>query len=84
MELDVKILLWNNDSLEQIRDDMNGADIAPTGVSQKNPDFGLLARACDWDYAVAGRLEDLEKMLGWLFSTPGPRLLELKERQLFQ
>lgn len=84
MELDVKILLWNNDSLEQIRDDMNGADIVPTGVSQKNPDFGLLARACDWDYAVAGRLEDLEKMLSWLFSTPGPRLLELKERQIFQ
>ncbi|WP_339672969.1 5-guanidino-2-oxopentanoate decarboxylase [Dasania marina] len=33
------VILWNNDSLGQIRDDMIDLDIPPIGVCPKNPDF---------------------------------------------
>jgi 5-guanidino-2-oxopentanoate decarboxylase len=39
------VLLWNNDALGQIRDDMLGLDIEPIGVLPRNPDFAALARA---------------------------------------
>lgn len=83
MGLNVKVLLWNNHALEQIRDDMTLAGIPPTGVVQKNPDFELLARACGWGYAAADRLDQMGGMLEWLFSRPGPCLLELNERAMF-
>ena len=81
--LNVRILLWNNNTLEQIRDDMMAAEIPPTGVTQKNPDFGMLAGACGWEHAVARSLDELENTLAWLFSGPGPRVLELDEHAIF-
>lgn len=81
--LNLRILLWNNGALQQIRDDMTEAAIPPTGVIQKNPDFELLAHACGWEHAVVNRLDDLDDLLVWLFAPSGPRLLELKQREIF-
>ena len=39
------VLLWNNDALGQIRDDMLDLDIEPIGVLPRNPDFTGLACA---------------------------------------
>src|SRR5215475_7490292 len=44
-QLNLPIVIWNNEALGQIRDDMLGAGIPPTGVAGHNPDFVALARA---------------------------------------
>jgi thiamine pyrophosphate-dependent acetolactate synthase large subunit-like protein len=45
LELSLPIIVWNNDGLGQIRDDMKIRDIPPIGVNSRNPDFVALARA---------------------------------------
>jgi 5-guanidino-2-oxopentanoate decarboxylase len=44
--LSLPVVIWNNAALGQIRDDMLGAGIPPTGVTARNPDFVALALAC--------------------------------------
>jgi 5-guanidino-2-oxopentanoate decarboxylase len=39
------IVIWNNSALGQIREDMEGAQITPIGVTARNPDFAALAGA---------------------------------------
>ncbi len=43
--LPLPILLWNNNALGQIRDDMVRKAIQPNAVTLENPDFGQLASA---------------------------------------
>lgn len=81
--LDIKILLWNNDRLEQIREDMVAAGIAPTGVCQRNPDFKLLAEACGWRYDAADSLERLDSVLARAFAEDGPFLAQVNENNIF-
>ena len=83
LALNIKVVLWNNDTLEQISDDMVAADIPPIGVRQKNPDFGLLAQACGWGYGTVDKLDDLEPGLAYAFTQAGPYLLQVNEHQLF-
>ena len=83
LALNIKIVLWNNDTLEQISDDMIAADIPPIGVRQKNPDFRLLAQACGWGYGSVDKLDDLAPGLAYAFNQPGPHLLQVNEHQLF-
>jgi thiamine pyrophosphate-dependent acetolactate synthase large subunit-like protein len=45
LQLNLPIVIWNNQALGQIRDDMVAAGIPPTGVAGHNPDFPALARA---------------------------------------
>jgi 5-guanidino-2-oxopentanoate decarboxylase len=45
LQLSLPIVIWNNNALGQIRDDMVAAGIPPTGVAGHNPDFPALARA---------------------------------------
>ena len=44
--LPLPIILWNNDGLKQIQDDMVLRGIGLVGVTGINPDFMALARAC--------------------------------------
>jgi acetolactate synthase-1/2/3 large subunit/5-guanidino-2-oxopentanoate decarboxylase len=81
--LNIKILLWNNDALEQIRDDMVAAGISPTAVVQRNPDFSLLAQACGWEYGRVDSLEKLENSLARAFTHQGPYLLQVNEKNIF-
>jgi 5-guanidino-2-oxopentanoate decarboxylase len=46
LKLALPLIVWNNQSLGQIRDDMIGASIPPTGVSALNPDLCRYAEAC--------------------------------------
>ena len=43
-KLPVVILMWNNNALGQIRDDMVSKGIQPNAVTLKNPDFQMLAK----------------------------------------
>ncbi|QBF26905.1 5-guanidino-2-oxopentanoate decarboxylase [Pseudomonas tructae] len=72
------VLLWNNDALGQIRDDMIGLDIEPIGVLPRNPDFIGLARAFGCAVAQPQSLDDLQRELRSGFARPGVTLIELK------
>ncbi|VVO77295.1 5-guanidino-2-oxopentanoate decarboxylase [Pseudomonas fluorescens] len=72
------VLLWNNDALGQIRDDMLGLDIEPIGVLPRNPDFAALARAFGCTVTQPQSLAELQTDLRHGFKHNGVTLIELK------
>lgn len=72
------VLLWNNDALGQIRDDMLGLDIEPIGVLPRNPDFAALGRAFGCHVAQPASLDALQADLRAGFARDGVTLIELK------
>jgi 5-guanidino-2-oxopentanoate decarboxylase len=72
------VLLWNNDALGQIRDDMIGLDIEPIGVLPRNPDFAALARAFGCTVTQPQSLAELQTDLRHGFKRNGVTLIELK------
>jgi 5-guanidino-2-oxopentanoate decarboxylase len=72
------VLLWNNDALGQIRDDMIGLDIEPIGVLPRNPDFAALARAFGCTVSQPQNLAELQTDLRHGFNRNGVTLIELK------
>lgn len=72
------VLLWNNDALGQIRDDMLDLDIEPIGVLPRNPDFAALAGAFGCQVRQPQSLDQLQEQLAEGFSHPGVTLIELK------
>jgi 5-guanidino-2-oxopentanoate decarboxylase len=72
------VLLWNNDALGQIRDDMIGLDIEPIGVLPRNPDFAALARAFGCAVTQPQSLAELQTDLRQGFKRNGVTLIELK------
>jgi len=76
LDLTLPVVVWNNGTLGQIRDDMRAAGIAPIGVVARNPDFVALAGACG---AAGARVHDaaaLAEALRAALARPGPTLLE--------
>ena len=72
------VLLWNNDALGQIRDDMLSLDIEPIGVLPRNPDFAALARAFGCSVSQPASLDELQQELRSGFARNGVTLIELK------
>ncbi|MHC8319970.1 5-guanidino-2-oxopentanoate decarboxylase [Pseudomonas sp. GB2N2] len=72
------VLLWNNDALGQIRDDMLSLDIEPVGVLPRNPDFAALAKAFGCTVHEPQSLDELERDLRRGFTHAGVTLIELK------
>lgn len=84
LNLNLTVLLWNNDALLQISDDMDQAQISRFAVTQKNPDFIKLAQACHWRAVVVDQLEYLVKHLESGFTDNGPPLLiQINENEIF-
>jgi 5-guanidino-2-oxopentanoate decarboxylase len=79
LDLNIVILLWNNNALQQIHDDMNEARIQPVGVHQQNPGFIALALACGWRARIVASLTSLGSELQDAFDQTGPVLLRLDE-----
>jgi len=75
--LNLVVLLWQNDALQQIADDMSDADIEPLAVTQQNPDFMALAMSFGWQAQQVQGLFDLGPALEAAFVSSGPVLLEL-------
>ena len=70
------VVVWNNSALGQIRDDMLAANIPPTGVIARNPDFVALGLACG---AAALRVRTpaaLSDAVRDALDYPGPTLIE--------
>jgi len=79
LRLPLPLVVWNNEALGQIRDDMLAAGIEPLGVHGRNPDFVALAAACG---ARGRRLQGaaaLTEELAAALRAPGPTLLEARD-----
>jgi len=79
LQLPLPIVVWNNQALRQIRDDMIAAGIEPVGVSARNPDFPALAAACGAAGAQVRGPEALTTALRAALRGPGPTLLEARD-----
>ncbi len=78
-KLPLLILLWNNDGLGQIRDDMINRGFQQIGVSPRNPDYLALARAFGARAERAESLDALPGLLGEALGHNGPFLLEVPD-----
>jgi 5-guanidino-2-oxopentanoate decarboxylase len=81
--LPLAIVLWNNDSLAQIRDGMKARGIPAIGVDQWNPDFVALARAYGCATAEPDSLAAFEASLAAAFTGDRPTLIQLREDAAF-
>jgi 5-guanidino-2-oxopentanoate decarboxylase len=78
-KLPIAILLWNNDSLAQIRDGMKARGIPTIGVNQLNPDYIAVAKAFGCLTAQPGSLPDFEQGVRKAFAADRPTLIEMRE-----
>lgn len=76
--LPIVVLLWNNEALGQIRDDMVAKGIPEVGVIQRNPDFPMLARAFGCHAARPETLEALGPELAAALGRDVPTVVEVR------
>ncbi len=78
-EVPVAIVLWNNDGLGQIRDDMGELGMGAVGVNNRNPDFIALAKAFGCGAESPDSLEALSATIAKAVEADGPTLIEVRE-----
>jgi 5-guanidino-2-oxopentanoate decarboxylase len=77
--LALPLIVWNNQSLGQIRDDMIGASIPPTGVSALNPDLCRYAEACGAHSRRVTTPQGLTQAIRQALGADRPTLIEAAE-----
>lgn len=81
-KLPLIILLWNNEALGQIRDDMVNKGIQPNAVTPKNPDFQMVAKAYGLNAEKPQNLEALSSAIRSALEADGPTLIEMTPRMV--
>jgi 5-guanidino-2-oxopentanoate decarboxylase len=81
-KLPLPILLWNNDALGQIRDNMVDAGIQPNAVTLLNPDFQMLAKAYNARAEKPENLKALGVAIKAALKADGPTLIEMTPRMV--
>ena len=79
----IVVVLWNNQSLAEIRDGFVARGITPIGTSPRNPDFQGLARSFGWTARRARSHAELETVVTEAQSGVAPTLIELCEADRF-
>ena len=79
LKLPLPIILWNNDGLKQIQDDMKQRSIDLVGVSGPNPDFIALAHSCGCHGSRVDSADSLTAAIGEAFAADRPTLIEVNE-----
>ncbi|MDH3389197.1 MAG: 5-guanidino-2-oxopentanoate decarboxylase [Gammaproteobacteria bacterium] len=79
LNLALPIILWNNEGLKQIQDDMKTRDIDLVGVTGINPDFISLARSCRCHALKIDSAQGLTDALSAAFTADRPTLIEVNE-----
>jgi 5-guanidino-2-oxopentanoate decarboxylase len=79
LKLPLAILLWNNDALGQIADDMIRLGIPEIGVRPRNPDYLALARAFGAEAVRAESAAGFGDALRGAFGAGGPTLIEVRQ-----
>ncbi len=77
--LSLPVVIWENDGLKQIRDDMDIRDIRRVGIAGINPDFEMLARACHCNAVRPDSGAALEAELKRALSAGKPTLIIVRE-----
>ena len=77
-QLPLPVVVWNNEALAQIRDDMLAAGIEPVGVAGRNPDFSALAAACGARGLRVRGPDELTRGVRAALEGRGPTLLEAR------
>ncbi|MGR3496654.1 thiamine pyrophosphate-binding protein [Citreimonas sp.] len=80
--LPLPILVWDNAQLGEIRDAMVAAQIAPTAVVARNPDFLALARAYGAHATQPDTLDALKAALVQAFTADRPTLIRMTPAML--
>ncbi len=76
--LPIPVIIWNNDSLYAIKDEMVRRQITPTSVTCLNPDFCMLAEAMGAKSARPETYESLEAAITLAFAENVPTLIEAR------
>ena len=79
LRLPLPIILWNNEGLKQIQDDMKLRGIELVGVSGSNPDFVALARSCGCHAQRIDSGEALAAAVREALGSDRPTLIEVNE-----
>lgn len=77
--LPIPVIIWDNGSLKQIRDDMDMHKIPRVGVEGANPDFMALARACGCAAVHADGEEALCRAVTTALAGDGPTVILVRE-----
>jgi len=77
--LPLVIVLWNNDGLGQIRDDMISKGIPEVGVNPRNPDYQQLARAFGCHAVRPDSLDGFADAVAKAASGDVPTLIEVRQ-----
>jgi 5-guanidino-2-oxopentanoate decarboxylase len=80
--LSLPVLVWNNDRLAQISDDMVASGIPEIGVAQTNPDFLLLAQAYGLHGVRPSGPDALEAALRGALARPAPTVIDIREDRM--
>jgi 5-guanidino-2-oxopentanoate decarboxylase len=84
LKLPLPILLWNNDGLGQIRDDMIERNIPEIGVTpEQNPDYQMLATAFGCRAVKPGSLREVADALRAALDADRPTLIEVRQDASF-
>jgi 5-guanidino-2-oxopentanoate decarboxylase len=84
LKLPLPILLWNNDGLGQIRDDMIERNIPQIGVTpEENPDYQMLATAFGCRALRPGSLREVAGALRAALDADRPTLIEVRQDATF-
>ncbi len=78
--LGLPIILWNNEGLKQIQDDMTLREIDLVGVTGINPDFLALAQACGCHAVRIDSAAGLTEAVIAAFAADRPTLIEVREQ----
>ncbi|MGB1253880.1 MAG: thiamine pyrophosphate-dependent enzyme, partial [Candidatus Promineifilaceae bacterium] len=81
--LSLPILVWNNTSLGQIRDDMVALAIPKIGVDPTNPDYVYLCKAFGCGYVKPASLAEITAAVETAFSAETPTFIEVNQDAAF-
>jgi 5-guanidino-2-oxopentanoate decarboxylase len=77
--LPVVIILWNNNALKQIKDDMQNEMMPTLAVDNLNPDFSALVQSCHCLWQRPGSHADLQEIVSQAFKADRPTVVEIDE-----
>jgi 5-guanidino-2-oxopentanoate decarboxylase len=73
------IIVWNNDALKEIVDQMDRRQIPRIGVEPKSPDFLGLAQSLGCHAVRASSAQHLEQSVHAALNAAGPTLIEVRQ-----
>jgi thiamine pyrophosphate-dependent acetolactate synthase large subunit-like protein len=80
LKLSLPVIVWNNQRLGQIQDDMDRLGIPRLGVEIEPPSLELVARAHGAAYVAPADLESFKTALTTALSAPQPIVIEMTEK----